>query len=52
MFNTFVVNYKAAYEGRNIRRDQIIDTAARGLFSAADAERKLYKDTAIAPPLS
>ena len=38
MFKTFVVNYKAAYEGRNTRKDQVTDTS-KGK-SASDSERK------------
>ena len=37
-FNRFVANYKAAYEGRNIRRDQIIDSTKSNRPS--DMERK------------
>ena len=37
-FNCFVANYKAAYEGRNIRRDQIIDSTKSNRPS--DLERK------------
>jgi hypothetical protein len=39
-FNTFVTNYKAAYEGRNVRRDQIIDSVGKKNRSS-DLERKL-----------
>lgn len=35
VFNTFVRNYKAAYEGRNTRRDQIIDSSL-GLKTSSD----------------
>ncbi len=35
-FNKFVQNYKAAYEGRNTRRDQIID----GSVAKNDKHRK------------
>ena len=38
-FNTFVANYKAAYEGRNIRKDQVLDTAAKRKFGSRH-ERK------------
>ncbi len=36
-FNKFVQNYKAAYEGRNTRKDQIID----GSVSKKDKHRKM-----------
>ena len=38
-FRQFVINYKAAYEGENTRRAQIID--ARNKRSVSDKERKL-----------
>lgn len=38
-FNTFVLNYKAAYEGRNTRKDQIIH-ASRSLKITSDHERR------------
>lgn len=42
-FRTFVVNYKAAYEGRNTRKDQVTDTA-KGK-SASDSEREFHTCT-------
>ena len=38
-FNMFVQNYKAAYEGRNTRRDQLID-ANISKKSLSDKHRK------------
>ena len=41
-FHKFVQNYKAAYEGRNTRRHQIIDVST-GKKSLSDKQRKKSK---------
>ena len=46
-FNTFVLNYKAAYEGRNTRKDQIIH-ASRSLKITSDHERMFLELAKVA----
>ena len=48
VFNTFVANYKAAYEGRNIRKDQVLDSAAKRKFGSSHEREFRWKSVRTA----